>query len=305
VLDVLVTCYPHSGVPSCFPEIRGHYLAKHLARSGLDAEFRSLPLPGAECRVLICSEYQCEMEWFDRYLAAPLAEMIAERLFCLSAYSLGDRDHFSRPYLDWFAARGGVLCHLLDAPLAPYETWIGLGVDVDDLDGDDVVARDTVVFDFAKLVRMPEAVLDPALVDAVRRRLPSCRVIGTGPAGAQVAGLFDDWIAYGQPHDTYIRAVFGRAFAFVTGLLDVHESMGLAIAEAQCAGAAVVAARRSVKQPMLCPAAHVAYEPDVAESLADAVAEAHGRDPAAIRAQARERFDFDAVVRRTRAAIGL
>jgi glycosyltransferase involved in cell wall biosynthesis len=305
MLDVLVTCHGHAAQPSFFPEVRGHGLAKHLARSGLSAEFRSLPVPGAECRVLICSEYQGGMDWFDRVLAAPLAEISAERLFCMSAHSLGDRDHFSRDYLDWFAARGGVLCHLAEEPLAPHETWIGLGVDVEALDGDGTARRDTVVFDFAKLVRKPDTVFDPALVEAVRRRLPACRVIGSGPAGAEVAALFDEWVAYGQPHDAYIRALLRHTFAFVSGLLGHRESMGLTVAEAQCAGAAVVAAHGSVKEPMLCPAAHVAYDPDRAEDLADAVAEAFGRDPAAIRAQARERFDFAAVVRRTRAAIGL
>src|SRR4051812_29746508 len=99
MLDVLVTCHPHAGEPSYFPEVRGFYLAKHLARSGLRAEFHSLPVPGAECRVLICSEYQCDLDWFERHLAAPLSEIRAERWFCLTEYSLGNRDHFSRAYL--------------------------------------------------------------------------------------------------------------------------------------------------------------------------------------------------------------
>jgi hypothetical protein len=33
----------------------GFYLARHLARAGLRAEFRQLPLPGFACKVLICS----------------------------------------------------------------------------------------------------------------------------------------------------------------------------------------------------------------------------------------------------------
>jgi hypothetical protein len=59
-LDVLVTCRPHRGVPdlSLFPQVRGYYLAKHLRRSGLNAEFHPLPRPGLECEVLIWSEYE-------------------------------------------------------------------------------------------------------------------------------------------------------------------------------------------------------------------------------------------------------
>jgi hypothetical protein len=305
LLDVLVTCYPHAPEPSYFPEVRGHYLAKHLVRSGLQAEFRSLPAPDVECRVLICSEYQCEFEWFETRLAGWLAEIRADRLFCLAECSLGERDHASRQYLEWFGARGGVLCQRLQEPPAPYEHWIGVGVDVEALGDVDPVDRDTVVFDFARLVRVPDATFEAWLVDAVRRRLPACRLLGTGPAGSGVAQLFDDWVPYGQPHPAYIRAVLPRAFAFVTGLLGVKESMGLAIAEAQVAGAAVVLVPGSVKDDMLCPEAAVTYEPDDPESLAAALVEARGRDPATIVAQVAERFDYKEVVRRTRAAIGL
>jgi hypothetical protein len=45
VLDVLVTGLPHGEQPVMFPQLRGYYLAKALARSGLRAEFRQLPQP--------------------------------------------------------------------------------------------------------------------------------------------------------------------------------------------------------------------------------------------------------------------
>jgi hypothetical protein len=305
VLDVLVTCYPHAPEPSYFPEVRGHYLAKHLARSGLRAEFRSLPAPGVECRVLICSEYQCELEWFDTRIAGRLAKVSAARHFCLAEYSLGERDHFSREYLDWFGVRGGVLCQRFQEPLGPYEHWIGVGVDLEALGHVDPGDRDTVVFDFAALVHEPDASFDASVVDAVRRRLPACRLLGTGPPGSGVAQLFDDWIPYEQPHPAYIGALLPGAFAFVAGLLGHLESLGLAVAEAQCAGAAVVHAPGSVKDDMLCPEAAVTYEADDPESLASALADARARDPATIAAQASERFDYEEVVRRTRAAIGL
>ena len=56
-------------------QVRGFYLARHLARAGFNAEFRQLPLPGFGCKVLICSEYQCDMQWFERRLAGPLSEI--------------------------------------------------------------------------------------------------------------------------------------------------------------------------------------------------------------------------------------
>jgi hypothetical protein len=44
MLDVLVTWLPRGDAPVTFPQVRGYYLTKHLARSGLRAEFRQLPL---------------------------------------------------------------------------------------------------------------------------------------------------------------------------------------------------------------------------------------------------------------------
>ena len=237
MLDVLVTCHPHAGEPSDFPQVRGFYLAKHLARSGLRPSSTACPCRARSAGCSICSEYQCgERDWFERHLAGPLSEIRADRWFCLTAYSIGDQDHFSREYLDWFAARGGILCHQEEPPLGAAEHVIGLGVDIEALDDLGATPRDSVVFDFAELVSRPDAVFDRSILDAVREAQLDCRVVGTGPAGAAVSTFFDDWVPYAQPHPEYIRAVLPRAFAFVSGLLGHAESMGLAVAEAQSAG---------------------------------------------------------------------
>src|SRR5439155_6325129 len=131
MLDVLVTCVAYSKRPAQFPQVRGYYLSQHLRRLGLRAGFRPLPLGPTRCEVLIWSDYQSPFERFERRLAGALSEVRADRLFCMLDYSLGERDHFSRAYSEWFAARGGVLCQGLESPLAPYEHWIGVGVDTD------------------------------------------------------------------------------------------------------------------------------------------------------------------------------
>ena len=121
-IDVLVTCYPHSDRIAIFPQVRGFYLAQHLARAGLRAEFRQLPLPGFKCKVLICSEYQSDMQWFEGRLAGPFSEIRADRWFCLVDASLrGHTDDFSYEVCQWFASRGGVLCHLNHDELEPYD----------------------------------------------------------------------------------------------------------------------------------------------------------------------------------------
>jgi hypothetical protein len=302
-LDVLVTCHDHGDRLQIFPQVRGYYLAKHLARSGLRAEFRQLPAPGVASEVVIVSEYQHEMDWFGRYMEGPLAGIGADRMFCMIAFSLAARpDHFSRPYCEWFAARGGVLCHLTEGLLLPHERWIGLGVDLDVVPAGDG-PRDEVVFDFPRSSRRDTASeFDPGVLDAIRARRPELRLVGSGPADAVVRDAFDTWVPYGQDHDAYVAAAFSRAVAFVPGW---YESMGLPIAEAQVAGACVVSSEYQVRDEMLVPEAAIAYRSGDAGSLADALAEVGQRDAEVIRAQAVERFDFAAVVERTRAAIGL
>lgn len=301
-LDVVVTCHPHFAEPRIFPQVRGLYLAKHLASAGLRAEFRQLPLDGREAEVLICSEYQCEMEWFERHLAGPLAEARARRMYCLTAYPVRGHDHFSYDYCQWFATRGGVLCHVADRELEPYEHWIGLGVDTDVV-RPSPQRRDAVLFDFPRSSSRDAAdQFDPTALDAARERLEGCRFIGSGPADSPLADSFDEWIAYGTPHSVYVERAFRGVFAFVVGWI---ESMGLAVAEAQVAGAAVVSSPGELRQWMVCPSAGVQYDRADASSLAAALEEARRRDHRAIAAEAADKFDFAKVVGRVRAATGL
>ena len=303
-LDVLVTCLPHSDSVNGFPLVRGHYLAKHLALAGLRAEFHLLPASGLSCDVLICSEYQCEMEWFERHLAAPLSMIRADRRFCLVDSSLyGRGDHFSREYCEWFGDRGGVLCHLDDDRLEPYEHWIGIGVDPDVVRPARDGRRDHVVFDFPRSNSDdPASRFDARTLTAVREALPMLRLVGTGTADAPIRDEFDLWLEYGVPHPVYVAAAFSRAVAVVPGCA---ESLGLALAEAQVAGACVVSSEFQVKDQILVPEAAVFYAAHDPRSLADALVAATARDAARIRDGACSRFDFAAVVARTCAAIGL
>jgi len=303
-LDVLVTCHPYSDQPTKFPQVRGFYLAKHLARSGLRAEFRQLPAPSVECEVLICSDYQGDMEWFEGRLAEPLTEIRAQRLYCLIDESLArHRDHFSRPVCDWFAARGGVLCHLADGLLLRHERWVGLGIDGEVVTPAADGRRDTVLFDFPKSTQLDTSLrFDVGVLDVVREMLPTVRVVGSGPAEATIRDAFDDWIAYDQDHATYVAAALDGLIAIVPG---TSESLGVTLAEAQVAGACVVASEFQVNRFMRVPEAKVGYTAGDPRSLAHALAVASVRSGERIREQALERFDFEAVVERTRAAVHL
>jgi glycosyltransferase involved in cell wall biosynthesis len=310
VLDVLVACHPHSEELSYFPEVRGFYLAKHLGRLGLKARFAQFPAPGVRCRALICSEYQQEMDWFEEYLAGPISDIDAERMFCLIAYPLGRQEHFSSDYCEWFAQRGGVLCHLDDGEFGAYEHWIGLGVDAEVVRPGRPDGRDTVVFDFPfgafkdpfGAVKDPASAFDPAWVEALRRRSPAYRIVGTGRPDAPIRHLFDEWVPYGLSHATYVAMLYERAVALVVG---AYESMGLGIAEAQVAGACVLATEGQVRSCMLCADAGIYYDGSDPSSLAAAVTEAATRDHGLIRRRACEQFDFARVAERTRAATGL
>jgi hypothetical protein len=252
--------------------------------------------------VLICSEYQCELSWFEACLATPLSEITAARMYCMAAYPVLARRHFSGEYCRWFAARGGVLVHLDDGSLAPGEHWIGVGVDTDVVMGSRG-ARDAVLFDFPRSRRDDAAAgFDVASLDVVRSRLPRCRLIGTGPDDSPVRDAFDEWVSYGLPHPSYVERVFGGVFAVVPG---VAESMGLAMAEAQVAGSCVVSRDGELRPSILCPEAALTYERADPGSLASALEQARTRDPELIASRARERFDFARVVARTLRAIGL
>jgi len=188
VLDVLVTCLPHAPEPTFFPQVRGYYLAKHLARAGVTSEFRQLPLPDAACRVLICSEYQSDWDEFDQRLRGPLSAVSAERIFCLTAETLAGRpDHFSRASCEWFADRGGVLCHLPTQPMEAYEHWIGLGVDTELFGALPTGPRDRVLFDFPHGAWGDSSShFDVGCIDFVRRALPDLIICGTGSPDSPV-----------------------------------------------------------------------------------------------------------------------
>ncbi len=285
-----------------FPQVRGLYLAKHLARAGLRAEFHHLPLDERASRVLICSEYQCEMEWFERHLAEPLAQAKARRMYCLTAYPIHRRDHFSYDYCEWFAKRGGVLCHLAVGNLRRREHWIGVGVDTEVVKPS-TGPRETVLFDFPRSSSEDAAAqFNPVSLRNARVALPGCRFVGTGPADSPLRAEFDEWIPYGMPHPLYVERVFRGVFAIVVGW---DESMGLAIAEAQVAGAAVVFVPSEIKHWMLCPSAGIEYDRQDVASLAYALEEARIRDNRAIAAEAADKFDFVKVVERVRAATGV
>jgi len=304
MLDVVVTCVRHGPEIATFPQVRGYYLAKHLARSGVDAEFRQLPLPSLQCRVVICSEYQCPIDYFQRKLEPSLSEIDADRMYCMADKALvGQHRHFSQGYRDWFIATGGgVLCHLPDVKLERHEKWIGVGVDLDVVPAP-LGPSDRILFDFPQSSTEDAApMFDIRVLDTVRARLNGCVIAGSGPADAPVRGAFDEWVAYGQEHTTYVRAAFHNLFAFVPGL---DESMGLSLAEAQAAGASIVFSGSQVRESMLCPEATVHYRAGDPDSLAHALIEARTRDRERIRAQAADHFDFAAVAARTRAAIGL
>lgn len=294
-MRVLVFTLRHSQFPwmSMFPHVRGHVLAKFLTRQGVEAEYRTLPVEG-DYDVAICADYQGDARWLG-VLTARMSGLRAARWFCLADYGTTDK-----PYAvmaEWFAARGGVLCHLDCRPLAAFEHHVGLGVD-DTVRFDSRTPREVVLFDFPRSQRVdPAAAFARATLDAVRAAHPGRRLVGTGPADAPIRDWFDAWIPYGQPHDEYVR-VFAGCAAFVPGC---KESLGFAVAEAQVAGAAVVTpAAGRIKPEMLVPAADI-RDPDLPRAIACALA----TDGAAIAAAARDRFCPDRMARRVLAAISV
>lgn len=305
MLDVIVTCLPHSDEVTMFPQVRGYYLAKYLAHWGhLRAEFHPLPLPGAECRVLISSEYQAPAAYFEERLEPLLKDVQAERMYCAVTYSLRrDPTHFSRAQCEWFAERGGALVHLPAPEFEPYEHWIGIGVDRDVVGPEPGRERNRILFDFPRSgVEDAASQFDPAFVEAVRGQFPLLVLVGSGPVDSPLRALFDEWVPYGQPHAQYTRRALGGLIAFVPGW---EETMGLSTAEAQVAGACIVHSRDQLPDFMLCPEADVRYQAGERDSLVEALAEACSRDATRISVEASVRFDYFAVSRRARRAIGL
>lgn len=304
MLDVLVTCHPHTSEVTMFPQVRGYYLAKHLARLGLRAEFRQLPVRRTRAHVVIVSEYQQSMGWFERHLAKPLSKIRAERLFCWSEVSLHDNpDHeFSREYCEWFAARGGVLCQAAPRGLEPYERWTGVGVDPEVVRPAPDGVRNEVVFDFPHTSTVDAAAaFDSSVLDRVRRDADLC-IVGSGDPSASIRSSFDRWVPTGQPHAAYVDALLPRAAAIVPGC---EEALGLMLAEAQVAGACVVSSPGQVLDEMRVSEAIVEYEAGDPDSLVTALDTASQRDHDLVRTQAIDHFSHEKVAERTRAAIGL
>lgn len=292
-MRILVFSRRHSGHPwmSTFPHVRGQVLATALRRLGEEAEFRALPVAGAY-DVAICSDYQGDARWMDK-LERRMADLAARRLFCMADQGVS-RDHFSWPMIEWFAQRGGVLCHLRERPLAARQHHIGVGVD-GPAPRDGAGERRAVLFDFPRSSRVDAAAaFAPEQLVAVRRAHPGWRLLGTGPADAAIRDAFDEWIAYGTPHAEYVRT-FARCRAFVPGC---SESLGLAVAEAQVAGAAIVTLPHRIKTEMLVPSAAI-----VGDDLLSGLADAENADAARIAGEAAARFSPLAMARRVMAAI--
>jgi hypothetical protein len=292
-MRILVFSRRHSQCPwmSTFPHVRGHVLAKYLRRLGAEAEFRALPVAG-RYDVAICSDYLGDARWMAE-LERRMAGLSARRMFCIADYGTSSRDLF-RSMVEWFARRGGVLCHLRERPLAPYEHYIGLGVD-ETVRADGAHRRHAVLFDFPRSAQEDaSAAFAPEQLVAVRAAHPGYRLLGSGPADSPFPDRFDEWITYGVPHDDYVR-IFARCRAFVPGWA---ESLGLAVAEAQVAGAAIVAQPGRVKPEVLVPSAAV-----VNDDLVRGLARAAACDSARIARDAAERFSPTAMAERVMAAI--
>lgn len=287
---ILVFSRQHLGVPwmSSFPHVRGQGLADALCRLGARAEFRALPVAG-EWEVAICADYEGDALWLAK-LQREMAGLAAQRLFCMADRATDGAP--GRPMTDWFAARGGVLVHLATAPLAPHEHHIGVGA-VARFDPD--AARTDVLFDFPHSRRVESwRQFDPSTLDAVRRALPGLALVGSGVADCPIRHHFDRWVAYGLPHQEYV-AIFTGCVAVVPGC---RESLGLAIAEAQVAGAAVAGPPGRIRAEMVVPAAD-ACDADLVAGLRRAVA----GDAPTIAAQAAQRFSVVAMAERVLAAV--
>lgn len=291
-MRILVFSRRHTslGWMSSFPHTRGQAVVDGLRRLGHAAEFRPLPVEG-QWDAAICSDYEGDQPWLDD-LQRRMTGLSATRLFCLADY--GTTGSASAVMAEWFARGGGVLCHLRCRPLAAYEHHIGLGVG-DDVRFDPARRRDAVFFDVRRSGTLDDAAsFAPETLAAVRRALPSHRLLGSGHADSRIRDHFDEWIAYGTPHAEYV-AHFAACIAFVPG---GHETLGLAVAEAQVAGAAIVSRPRHIHAEMLVPAATVIDDDPVRGILRAATC-----DSRQIAAEAAERFCARAMAERIVAVI--
>lgn len=302
VYDVVVCCRPYGGPGAfChFPNVRGFYLAKYLARTGLKATFSTYPCTNLTSRVLICSDYEGGADWLARFLPELLA-VRAERLYCMADASVRGRNHEAEPMHAWFKARGGVLVHLSWNSVETDEHLTGLGVDTEVVRFYPDEIRNAITFDFPSGQHV-EAWKDfrPELLAKLRDALPGCRIVGSGPRDAPIKEGFDVWVPYGEEHSSYVR-VFRGCAAFVLGC---RELMGLAVAEAQVAGACIVCPRGFVKEELICPAANKLYGGGD-ELFIQALKELLEQDPKQIVREASQKFDMLSWAWRVRRAIGL
>ncbi|HSP95719.1 MAG TPA: hypothetical protein VL049_00560 [Candidatus Dormibacteraeota bacterium] len=292
-MRILVFSLRHSKFTwmSTFPHVRGHVLATYLRRMGEDAEFRALPVEG-RYDVAICSDYQGDARWMG-LLEERMAGISARRMFCMADYAT-TAEHWSTPMIEWFAARGGILCHLRECPFAACQHYIGVGVD-ETVRADTTGERHAVLFDVPRPRRRDaSASFAVEQLAAIRQAHPRYRLLGSGPADCPIRDAFDEWIAYGLPHDEYVRT-FARCLAVIPGS---SESLGLAMAEAQVAGAAIVAPPGWIKAEMLVPSAAI-VDTDPVQGLARVAA----GDAAQIAREAADRFSPTAMAGRVMAAI--
>jgi hypothetical protein len=302
VLDVLVTCRAHEGypLPSLLPHVRGFYLAKYLQKAGLNAEFAALPCPGKVCRVVIVSEYESSLDFFSKRVQPDLLRIEAGRHFCMA-----DRDapagSFGSDYRGWFGERGGVLRLLPGEQQSSYEHYIGVGVDPEVIPLPKPKGpKDVIIFDFPKIgSRISWAKFDPKFVRNLRKAFPDAVLLATGSELFPHRSQFDCWWPYLQKHPRFAE-MYTRAFAYIPGW---REAVGLCVAEAQVAGATIIAEAGEIAPAMLV--SHLPYERAKPDSLIAALKTAAEKDPLAVSAEARAHFDYGTVVTRARAAIGL
>jgi hypothetical protein len=223
--------------------------------------------------VLICSDYEGGADWLEGFMPDLLA-VKAKRLYCMADASLRDPDHEAKPMHNWFKARGGVLVHLSWNSLKTHEHLTGLGVDTEVVQHRPEEMRNVIAFDFPSSQQIQAwKHFRPELLERLRDLLPSCRFVGSGPEDAPIKGHFDTWVPYGQEHSSYVRLFRGCA-AFLPGC---PESMGLAVAEAQVAGACIVSPGY-IHEELICSAANKTYSGGD-ETFLQALKESLTQDP--------------------------
>ena len=314
--DVVVCCKPYGGPGAVchFPNVRGFYLAKYLARTGLKATFSTYPCSKLTSRVLICSDYEGGADWLEGFLPELLA-VEAGRLYCMADASLRGRDHEAKPMHEWFKARGGVLLHLSWNSAGTYEHVTGLGVDTEVVRYDPEEIRNVIVFDFhpANVSKRGKTSARAAVEIATHCRIADS--LDPGPGTHRSRRVF----TRGCPPVKNTRPMFASSKAARHLCQAARESMGLAAAEAQLSGACIVCPRGYIHEELICPAANKVYrgvypgsrrDKSFIRALGDrsfirALKASLTQDPKEIVRQASIKFDAISWAWRVRRAIGL